>query len=149
MTDQPGGHRSVGGGKDIGEHAFGHGAEDSIGTDYPDQQVGNYKENQDREKEVSEVARFKAIPEKLDLGDVAMALGNGPYPDPDQEKTGRVNQAGRRCHEPVGSDTNLERFSGRTDQCEGRHGCPENRHQEHERADRMACYKVVFRSSPE
>ena len=71
----------------------------------------------------------------MDLGNVAVALSDGPELDSDEKETSGVNETRRGGHEAVSSDPGTEGLAGGTDESESGHGGSKDRHEKHEGAD--------------
>jgi len=138
-SGEPGWNGSVGGpfGKDAGDGPFCFGDTfDGFGcADDPDEEVGDDEEDKDGEEEVAECFGIKAGAEVLDLGNVAVALSDGPELDSDEKETSGVNETRRGGHEAVSSDPGTEGLAGGTDESESGHGGSKDRHEKHEGAD--------------
>ena len=111
------------------------------------QEIGDDESDEYRKKKVAEALRFKAGAEILNLGDVAVALSDGPEFDADHEEAGCVDEARGGRHETIGSDAQAEGLTGGSHKCEGGHGGAEDRHQEHEGPDGVARDEIVLRSA--
>ena len=114
----------------------------------PIKQIGHHQRHEHDEQQQPEAVRPVAVAEVLHLGDVAVALAEGPQPRADEKEGRGDHQRCRRRHQRENADSRAVRLPGPAEQREGGHVGAEQRHQQHEGADGSGCQEVVFARSP-
>ena len=109
-----------------------------------DEEVGNQQGDEDDEENGADGIGIPSLPEVLHLGDEAVTLAQRPDTGADEEENAGNDEGGDRRHQSEDTDTGVIGFAGGTENGEGRHVGPEERHEQQEGTDGPAGDEVVL-----